>query len=112
MAVVDGLKGFPYANQGGVSTHRSSNLYHASHSQLTRLCILERSQADGAGLEGHLPRQDAEAGRKALDDFKAGPWGTRDPAIVQSWRKNWHHVVRFFAFPGKCEAHHLYHKCH
>ena len=42
---------------------------------------------------------DAEAGRIALDNFEAGPWGTRYPAIVQSWRRNWQHVVSFFAFP-------------
>jgi putative transposase len=42
---------------------------------------------------------DADAGRASLDDFEAGPWGTRYPAIVQSWRRNWHHVVPFFAFP-------------
>ena len=40
-----------------------------------------------------------EAGRAALDDFEAGPWGIRYPAIVQSWRRNWQHVIPFFAFP-------------
>ena len=43
---------------------------------------------------------DAEAGRRALDDFEAGSWGTRYPAIVHSWRRNWQHVVPFFAFPA------------
>jgi putative transposase len=33
--------------------------------------------------------KDAEAGMKALEDFEAGFWGQRYPAITQSWRRNW-----------------------
>jgi mutator family transposase len=36
---------------------------------------------------------------KALEDFEAGFWGQRYPAISQSWRRNWNQVVPFFAFP-------------
>ena len=43
--------------------------------------------------------QDAEAGMKALEAFEAGYWGQRYPAIALSWRRNWTHVVPFFAFP-------------
>lgn len=43
--------------------------------------------------------QDAEAGMKALEAFEAGYWGQRYPAIALSWRRNWEHVVPFFAFP-------------
>jgi hypothetical protein len=42
---------------------------------------------------------DAEAGLKALEAFEAGPWGEKYPAIAMSWRRNWEHVVPFFAFP-------------
>jgi putative transposase len=42
---------------------------------------------------------DAEAGRQALEAFEAGPWGQKYPAIALSWRRNWEHVVPFFAFP-------------
>jgi hypothetical protein len=42
---------------------------------------------------------DAEAGRQALDEFAAGPWGVKYPAIAQSWRRNWEMVIPFFAFP-------------
>jgi transposase-like protein len=42
---------------------------------------------------------DAEAGMKALEDFETGDWGQRYPAITQSWRRNWEHVVPFFAYP-------------
>jgi putative transposase len=43
--------------------------------------------------------RDAEAGLKALDDLEAGHWGTKYPAITQSWRRNWDRVIPFFAFP-------------
>jgi putative transposase len=43
--------------------------------------------------------KDADAGMKALEDFETGYWGQRYPAIALSWRRNWDHVVPFFAFP-------------
>lgn len=43
--------------------------------------------------------KDAEAGMKALEEFEAGYWGQKYPAITQCWRRNWDHVVPFFAFP-------------
>jgi transposase-like protein len=43
--------------------------------------------------------KDADAGMKALEAFEAGDWGQRYPAIALSWRRNWEHVIPFFAFP-------------
>lgn len=43
--------------------------------------------------------KDAAAGRQALAGFGAGPWGKKYPAIAQSWRRNWGHVIPFLAFP-------------
>lgn len=43
--------------------------------------------------------KDAVAGMKALEEFEAGDWGQRYPAIALSWRRNWDHVIPFFAFP-------------
>lgn len=43
--------------------------------------------------------RDAQAGRIALEEFEAGPFGQRYPAIAQSWRRHWEHVVPFFAYP-------------
>ena len=37
---------------------------------------------------------------EALTAFEAGPWGQKYPAIGQSWRRAWEHVIPFFAFPG------------
>ena len=43
--------------------------------------------------------KDAEAGIKALETFETSDWGQRYPAIALSWRRNWDHVIPFFAFP-------------
>jgi putative transposase len=40
----------------------------------------------------------AEAARAQLEEFDAGPWGQKYPAIAQSWRRNWEQVIPFFAF--------------
>ena len=39
---------------------------------------------------------DRDADRQCGD---AGVWGRKYPAIAQSWRRNWEHVIPFFAFP-------------
>ena len=52
-----------------------------------------------AALRAIYRAQDAEAGLKALEDFDAGPWAQRYPAIAQSWRRNCSQIVPFFAFP-------------
>jgi len=43
----------------------------------------------------------AEAAKQALGAFEAGTWGTRYPAIGQSWRRVWTEVIPFFAFPDE-----------
>ena len=42
--------------------------------------------------------QEADAGKVALEEFSAGPWGKKYPAISQARRRNWAEVVPFFAF--------------
>ena len=42
---------------------------------------------------------DAAAGQAALEAFAQGSWGSKYPAIAQSWRRNWELVIPFFAFP-------------
>ena len=44
---------------------------------------------------------DADTAETALTAFEAGPWGTRYPAIGQSWRRAWAEVIPFFAFPDE-----------
>ena len=99
VAVVDGLKGFPDAitavfPQAIVQTC----IVHLIRNSLDFVSWKDRKLMVPA-LKAIYRATDAEAGCAALDDFEAGPWGTRYPAIVQSWRRNWQHVVPFFAFP-------------
>jgi putative transposase len=56
-------------------------------------------KAVAAALRSVYKARDAEAGQKALSSFEAGEWGRKYPAIAQSWRRNWEHVIPFFAFP-------------
>lgn len=99
VAVVDGLKGFPEAitavfPQAVVQTC----IVHLIRHSLDFVSWKDRKPVVPA-LRAIYRAKDAEAGRQALDDFDAGPWGRRYPAIAQSWRRNWSHVVPFFAFP-------------
>ena len=52
-----------------------------------------------AALRDIYRAKDAETARQKLDEFDAGPWGRKYPAVAQSWRRNWNEVIPFFAFP-------------
>jgi len=39
------------------------------------------------------------AARQALEDFGAGQWGRKYPAIAPAWRRQWEQVIPFFAYP-------------
>jgi putative transposase len=99
IAVVDGLKGFPEAITAVFpQTIVQTCIVHLIRNSLDFVSWKDRKLMVPA-LKAIYRATDAEAGRAALDDFEAGAWGTRYPAIVQSWRRNWQHVVPFFAFP-------------
>jgi len=99
IAVVDGLKGFPEAiNAVFPQTIVQTCIVHLIRHSLEFVSWKDRKPVVPA-LRAIYRATDAEAGSKALDDFAAGPWGQRYPAIAQSWRRNWEHVVPFFAFP-------------
>ena len=99
VAVVDGLKGFPEAiNATFPETVVQTCIVH-----LLRHCMNFASWKDrkhvARALKAVYRAGDAEAGLAALAEFEAGPWGEKYPAIAQSWRRNWDHVIPFFAFP-------------
>jgi putative transposase len=99
VAVVDGLKGFPEAITAVFpQTVVQTCIVHLIRHSLDFVSWKDRKPVVPA-LRAIYRAKDAEAGRQALDDFDAGPWGQRYPAITQSWRRNWQHVVPFFAFP-------------
>jgi putative transposase len=99
VAVVDGLKGFPEAITAVFpQTVVQTCIVHLIRHSLEFVSWKDR-RAVVPALRAIYRARDAEAGRQALDEFDAGPWGQRYPAIAQSWRRNWQHVVPFFAFP-------------
>jgi putative transposase len=99
IAIVDGLKGFPEAISAVFpQTVVQTCIVHLIRHSLEFVSWKDRKRVVPA-LRAIYRAKDAETGRKALDDFDAGLWGQRYPAIAQSWRRNWEHVVPFFAFP-------------
>jgi putative transposase len=99
IAVVDGLKGFPEAiNAVFPQTVVQTCIVHLIRHSLEFVSWKDRKPVIPA-LRAIYRARDAEAGRKALDEFEAGSWGQRYPAITQSWRRNWEHVMPFFAYP-------------
>jgi putative transposase len=100
IAVVDGLKGFPEAitavfPQAQVQTC----IVHLIRNSLEFVSYKDR-RGVAAALKEVYRAKDAAAGAAALEAFADGPWGTKYPAIVTSWRRNWSAVIPFFAFPA------------
>ena len=99
IAVVDGLKGFPEAINAVFPQDDRADLHRPSDPQLHGFCVLERPQSHRRRTEEGLPGERRRRRQGALDAFDAGPWGKKYPSIAQSWRRNWEHVIPFFAFP-------------
>jgi putative transposase len=99
IAVVDGLKGFPEAI-GAVFPQPvvQTCIVHLIRHSLEFVSWKDRKAVMPA-LRAVYRASDADAGRQALEAFDSGAWGRKYPAIAQSWRRNWEHVVPFFAFP-------------
>jgi putative transposase len=99
IAVDDGLKGFPEAiNAVFPQTIVQTCIVHLIRNSMDFASWKDR-KAIAAALKTIYRAKDADAARQALDEFDAGPWGKKYPAIAQNWRRNWEHVTPFFAFP-------------
>ena len=114
LAVVDGLKGFPEAITALAYNRSPDRLLYGSLSEtIVQTCIVHllRNSMDfvswkdrkslATALKEIYRATDADTAEKALTAFEAVPWGTRYPAIGQSWRRAWSEVIPFFAFPDK-----------
>ena len=99
LAVVDGLKGFPEAITAVFpKTVVQTCIVHLIRYSMQFASWKER-KAVAAALKPIYRAESAEAARQRLDEFADGQWGRKYPAIAQSWRRNWEHVIPFFAFP-------------
>jgi putative transposase len=84
IAVVDGLKGFPEAiNAVFPQTVVQTRIVHLIRHSLEFVSWKDRETVMPA-LRAIYRAKDAEAGMKALEEFEAGVWGQRYPAIAQS----------------------------
>jgi len=99
IAVVDGLKGFPEAINGVFpQTIVQTCIVHLIRHSMSFASWKDRKGVAKA-LRTVYRAADAKAGQAALEEFEAGPWGKKYPAIALSWRRNWDLVIPFFAFP-------------
>jgi putative transposase len=98
IAVVDGLKGFPEAITSVFpKTVVQTCIVHLIRYSM-QFASWKEHRAVAAALKPIYQAESAAAARERLEDFDRGPWGQKYPAIAQSWRRNWEHVIAFFAF--------------
>jgi putative transposase len=99
IAVTDGLKGMPEALAAIFpATTLQTCIVHLLRASLEFTNWKERKPMAKA-LRPIYTAPSAEAASVALDDFARGPWGTKFPTVVASWRRAWTYVIPFFAFP-------------
>lgn len=100
IACVDGLKGFPEAIQ---------TMYPKTQVQLCIVHLMRQSlryvrSNDARAVTEDLKRiygaVTAEAAEHELNRF-AEKWSKAYPTINALWKKNWEHVIPFFAFPAE-----------
>ena len=98
IAVVDGLKGFPEAIEAVFpDAVVQTCIVHLMRYSLAHAAWKERREL-AAAIRPIYQAPTAESAEAALDDFEAGPWNGKYPAIARSWRAAWDRVVPFFAF--------------
>lgn len=98
-AVVDGLQGFPEAvNSVFPQTIVQTCIVHLIRHSLN-FCSFKDRRKVAKALKTIYQAKDADAAFKALEEFEAGPWGEKYPAIAPAWQRNWELIIPFFAFP-------------
>jgi transposase-like protein len=98
IAVVDGLKGFPEAiGTAFPETVVQTCIIHLIRNSLAFVSWKDRKQIM-PDLKAIYRAESADAALDRLADFEV-KWDVRYPAISQSWRRAWEHVIPFFAFP-------------
>jgi putative transposase len=99
IAVIDGLKGFPEAIEAVFpQTRVQTCIVHLLRYSMHFASWKERKSL-AAALRPIYRAATAEQAHRQLEEFAAGPWGQKYPMIVDSWKRNWEHVIPFFAFP-------------
>jgi len=99
IAVTDGLKGMSEALAAvyPATTLQTCIVHLLRHS--LEFANWKQRKPMASALRTIYTAASADAALSALDAFERGPWGTRFPTVVASWRRAWTHVIPFFAFP-------------
>jgi putative transposase len=99
IAVTDGLKGMSEALAAVFpATTLQTCIVHLLRHSLEFVSWRDRKPL-AVALRPIYTAASAEAASAALETFAIGPWGTRLPPVVASWRRAWTHIIPFFAFP-------------
>jgi len=99
IAVVDGLKGLAEAiSTAYPRTAVQTCIVHLIRNSLEYASYKDRKSV-AAALRPVYAAANEQAAQQALEAFAEGPWGTKYPTIVQSWRRAWENVTPFFVFP-------------
>lgn len=95
---VDGLSGFPEAIETVFpKTQVQLCIVHQIRNSLRFVTWTDRKQV-AADLKPIYKAATAEEAEAHLDAF-ALKWDEKYPTISKSWRKNWEHLIPFFAYP-------------
>lgn len=98
IAVVDGLKGFPEAICAVFpETMVQTCIVHLIRNSMAFVSWKDRKFIM-PDLKAIYRAETAEAALDRLAEFEV-KWDARYPAIGQSWRRAWEHVIPLFAFP-------------
>jgi len=98
IAVVDGLRGFPEAIGAAFpETIVQTCIIHLIRNSLAFVSWKDRKLIM-PDLKAIYRAESADAALDRLAEFE-DEWDARYPAIGQSWRRAWEHVIPLFAFP-------------
>lgn len=100
IACVDGLKGFPEAIEAVFpETEVQLCIVHLVRNSLKYVPWKDR-KAVATDLKGIYNASNAEEAELKLLEFEE-KWSGKYPSIVPIWRRNWEHVIPFFAYPAE-----------
>lgn len=98
IAVVDGLKGFPEAiNAVFPKCLVQTCIVHLVRYSLN-FCSYKDKKLVASDLKTVYSAETADAAEDKLAAFEE-KWDEKYPSIGQSWRRNWQHLMPFYAFP-------------
>jgi putative transposase len=99
IACIDGLKGFPEAIEAVFpQTEVQLCIVHQIRGSLNYVSWKQR-KAVAADLKPIYQASTVEQAEQKLDEF-AAKWDGQYPTISQMWRRNWEHLIPFFAYPA------------